>query len=118
MGISFDDLNDRDDDLGAPPLANAALGLVVAEKAVSGEALLEEEKASRREYSHLVLFSDDDPDSGEEVLLNPAEFQVAMRLDHMPTLAEAESWIAAGRPRSRFAGSAGVGAGDSTGAKP
>jgi len=97
MPIDFDDLDDYGE-LNPALYEGPAYGLIVAERAASGSALHAEEQLYRRQHN-LVIFTEMDPENpGREIFLNPAEWQSAMRLEHLPTEDEVMRWIAAGRP--------------------
>jgi hypothetical protein len=91
--IDFDDINSNDsDDEPRQPGAIAKAGLVVSEKAPTGQALHAEE-GCYLETAKLpfVLFMEED-DDGREVFGNASEFQDAMDLIRPPTEQEAIAW--------------------------
>jgi hypothetical protein len=94
MTIDFDDFtggfadNEREDPSNPPPL-----GLVVAEKAATGQEL-EEQAACYKfvtEGSPHVIFAEDDED-GNEIFTNAQEWADAMGIDYLPTEQEALAW--------------------------
>lgn len=92
MPIDFDDLSGAPDDLNPAPQVGPSYGLIVAEKAPSGEALHAEEKLYHQQH-HLVIFTEEDEDDPtREVFRNAEQWRKAMGIDHLPTEEECLRW--------------------------
>jgi hypothetical protein len=89
-------LDDPDDFLDervvVEPWANK---LIVPGPVACPEDLNKLEMQWRRSAKVPVMFTHVDENTGEEIFENPAAFMVPMGLDRLPTLAEAEAFMAA-----------------------
>jgi hypothetical protein len=94
--VDFDDLfNFPAAPLGSEPKAEIKFGLVVAQKAKTGDELVAEAARFQREIEQagpFVIFTEIDEDGGEEKISNAKEWADHLGIDHAPTEQEILHW--------------------------
>jgi hypothetical protein len=95
MAIDLDDIGSfGEEELNPTPRFGPTYGLIVSEKAKTGEELVEQAELFMRQakVSPLVFFEEEDADTGETVFLNGPTWAQAMKIDYMPSEAECLAW--------------------------
>jgi hypothetical protein len=96
--IDLDDIGSLPGDLinSEPQELRPPLGLIVAAPARPGELEAEAEAFKKQiEGTPVVIFEEQDPETGEVIFANGADWAKAMGRDTMPTVEECLQW----RPR-------------------